>query len=76
MFFDPIVADNQMPQWIVDGDARINDRGRIVFKHVRSIYAGISDFNFDPRNGVRSTLKAKSERLRHRHPRSPGGGSV
>jgi hypothetical protein len=25
---------------------------------------------------VRSTLKAKSERLRHRHPRSPGGGSV
>jgi hypothetical protein len=31
MFLDPIVADNQMPQGIADGDARINARGRIVF---------------------------------------------
>jgi hypothetical protein len=46
------VADNQMPQGIADGDARINARGRIVLKHVRSIYAELSDFNFDPRNGV------------------------
>ena len=52
MFFDPIVADNQVPQGIADGDARINARGRIVLKHVRSIYAGISDFNIDARDGI------------------------
>jgi hypothetical protein len=52
MFFDPIVADNQMPQWIADSDTRINGQDRAVPVHVRRIYARIGEFNANLGNGA------------------------
>jgi hypothetical protein len=58
MFFDPIVADNQMPQWIADSDTRINGQDRVVPVHVRRIYARIGEFNF-----ILAVVRQNSKRL-------------